>query len=148
MRKGYNLPCNIAEVLNVVGDRWTLLIIRDLLAGKSMFNELRQSLEGISANILSERLRSLKKNHIVTYHLYSEHPPRYEYKLTEAGQQLCHVLNSITLWGRHYLDTAYSNVQHTGCGHGVELVYRCPHCDKSVDDISIKSFQRSETKLS
>jgi DNA-binding HxlR family transcriptional regulator len=138
MKRGYNLPCNIAQVLNLIGDRWTMLIIRDLLEGKTTFNELKQSLDGISANILSERLRSLEKDHLITCHLYSEHPPRYEYKLSEAGQQLSHVMNAITSWGQHYLDKPYTKIKHNECEHEVVPTYYCSHCDKIIDDLSIE----------
>jgi DNA-binding HxlR family transcriptional regulator len=145
MRKTYQLPCNIAQVLNIIGDRWTLLIIRDLLNGKTMFNELRHSLEGISANILSERLRSLEAEGIVAYHLYSSHPPRYEYRLTDKGLELSHVLNAIALWGYRNLETNYSVVKHSACGHEVELSYYCPHCESNVTDIEVEMINQDES---
>lgn len=113
-----------------------MLIIRDLLEGKSMFNELKQSLGGISANILSERLRSLESDQIITCRLYSEHPPRYEYKLTEAGQQLCHVLNAMTVWGHRHLNKSYTKLTHSACDHEVQFAYYCSHCEKLAEELS------------
>lgn len=141
MKKLYQLPCNIAQALNIIGDRWTLLIIRELLMGRTMFNEMKQSLEGISANILSERLRALEQEGIVTCSLYSNHPPRYEYKLTEAGTELSQVLDAIAIWGHRNLDKKYSVIKHAACGREIELAYYCPHCDSNVTDLEYRSVE-------
>ena len=103
MKKTYELPCNIAQSLNVIGDRWTLLIIHDILVGRRNFNELKKSLTGISSNLLSERLKYLEENGLIKSELYSEHPPRYHYTLTESGESLEHVFNALVLWGRNNL---------------------------------------------
>src|SRR4051794_28889871 len=97
--KSYGLDCPIARTLDVVGDRWTLLIIRDLLRGTTKYQDLLESLEGISTNLLAERLAKLVEENIVTKTLYSDKPPRAEYHLTEQGKQLAAVIDSLFEWG-------------------------------------------------
>lgn len=97
--KSYGLDCPIARTLDVVGDRWTLLIIRDLLRGTHKYQDLLESLEGISTNLLAERLSRLVDEGIVTRTLYSERPPRAEYHLTEQGEQLASVVDALFNWG-------------------------------------------------
>jgi DNA-binding HxlR family transcriptional regulator len=97
--KSYGLDCPIARTLDVVGDRWTLLIIRDLLRGTTRYQDLLESLEGISTNLLAERLTKLVEENIVSKTLYSDKPPRAEYHLTEQGKQLAAVVDSLFEWG-------------------------------------------------
>jgi DNA-binding HxlR family transcriptional regulator len=97
--KSYGLDCPIARTLDAIGDRWTLLIIRDLLRGIHKYQDLLESLEGISTNLLAERLARLVEEGIVTRTLYSDKPPRAEYHLTEQGQQLAAVVDSLFEWG-------------------------------------------------
>jgi DNA-binding HxlR family transcriptional regulator len=97
--KSYGLDCPIAKTLDVVGDRWTLLIIRDLLRGTHKYQDLLESLEGISTNLLAERLARLVDEGIVTRTLYSARPPRAEYHLTEQGEQLASVVDALFNWG-------------------------------------------------
>lgn len=92
--------CPIACTLDLIGDRWTLLIIRDLFHQKHRFSEFLASGEGIKTNILSERLRRLEGAGLVNRTRYQEHPPRYEYHLTEAGRSLSPVLKTMYSWGR------------------------------------------------
>jgi DNA-binding HxlR family transcriptional regulator len=97
--KSYGLDCPIAKSLDVIGDRWTLLIIRDLLRGTTKYQDLLESLEGISTNLLAERLSRLVEENIVSKTLYNEKPPRAEYHLTEQGKQLAAVVDSLFEWG-------------------------------------------------
>jgi len=83
-----------------MGDRWTLLIVRDLFFGKRRFSEFLLSGEGIKTNILSERLKRLERAGLVKRSRYQEHPPRYEYYLTQAGRDLSSVLKAMVAWGR------------------------------------------------
>ncbi len=95
--------CPVARTLNVLGDRWTLLIVRDILAfRRHRFTELLESLPGISPNLLSQRLKQLEDAGIVRRELYSEHPPRMEYRLTEKGKALGPVLSAMRDWGDRY----------------------------------------------
>ncbi|BCJ85232.1 winged helix-turn-helix transcriptional regulator [Effusibacillus dendaii] len=141
MSKQYNLPCNIARTLEIVGDRWTLLIVRDLLFGVRKFSDLKKSLDGISPNILSERLQELEQQGLVTSSLYSAHPPRYQYELTAKGSDLRHVLNALAIWGNRHLTPKYKKLVHDTCGHEVKSAYYCPDCDEYVKNISYQDNQ-------
>ncbi len=94
--------CPIARSLDVCGDRWTLLVIRDLRRGHSKFADLLVSLRGISPTVLSERLQSLEREGVVERRFYSEHPPRAEYVLTDKGNALAPVLQAMFVWGTEY----------------------------------------------
>jgi len=87
----------------VLGDKWTLLVVRDLLLGKSTYSELNRSPEGIPTNILAERLRRLERAGIVHKTLYQERPPRYAYHLTDRGRDLGPVLRAMVKWGNRHI---------------------------------------------
>ncbi len=90
--------CPISSWLDVFGDRWTLVIVRDLLAGKRRYGEFQASPEGIPSNILADRLRKLMAAGAVSRRLYSKHPPRYDYRLTRRGRELLPVLQAMARW--------------------------------------------------
>lgn len=95
--------CPIAGTLDVIGDRWTILVLRDLLMGRaSKFTELLESLQGISPNLLARRLKRLEEQGIVDRFFYSDHPPRAEYRLTQKGEHLAPVIGAIAEWGVKY----------------------------------------------
>lgn len=92
--------CPVARGLDIVGDSWTFLILRDLLLdGALKFQDLHASLAGISPNTLSARLKKLEENGLVERRLYAEHPPRAEYVLTAKGRELRPVLKALREWG-------------------------------------------------
>jgi DNA-binding HxlR family transcriptional regulator len=91
--------CPVACSLDVLGDRWTLLVIRDLFAGKSRFGEFMTSPERIPTNILAERLKRLERAGLIATTPYSEHPVRVDYRLTERGRALAPVVDAIAVWG-------------------------------------------------
>ena len=93
-------PCPVACALDIVGDRWTLLVVRDLRGGKRRYGDLLRSAESIPTNILAERLKRLERAGLVRRIQYSEHPPRAEYELTAAGQGLGETLDAMGRWGR------------------------------------------------
>ena len=93
-------PCPVACALDVVGDRWTLLVVRDLRGGKRRYGDLLRSAESIPTNILAERLKRLERAGLVRRVQYSEHPPPAEYELTAAGQGLGETLDALGRWGR------------------------------------------------
>ena len=107
MSQSLRSPCPIACSLDLIGDRWTLLIIRDMMFfGKQRFEEFLDSPEGISTNILSNRLKSLEEMDLVEKHPYSNHSRRMSYKLTERGKSLRPVLEAMIAWGlKHISDT-------------------------------------------
>jgi len=137
MKNLYNLPCNIAQTLNIIGDKWTLLILRQLMLGHVTYRQIQENLEGIPSNLLSERLKSLENDELITLSLYQDHPPRYRYALTKSGEDLSDVFNSIILWGEKNLQKCNRQLIHTDCGHGVEIKYYCPTCGKLVDKSNI-----------
>jgi DNA-binding HxlR family transcriptional regulator len=95
--------CPVACTLDLLGDRWTLLIIRDLLTGKSRYGEFLESAEGITTNILAERLKRLESAGIIASATYQENPPRYAYSLTRKGDELKSVLGAVAQWGMRHV---------------------------------------------
>ncbi|KRG14834.1 HxlR family transcriptional regulator [Virgibacillus soli] len=144
MRIKYNLPCNIAQTLNIIGDRWTLLIIHEILTGNTTFNEMKKSLDGISANLLSERLKYLEKEGLVQSTLYSDHPPRYKYTLTESGEDLEHVFHSLILWGSQHLEKCYKRLVHAPTGDEVGITYYSKKTGEIVYDLDTISIEEGQ----
>ena len=91
--------CPVACSLELIGDRWTLLIVRDLFLGKSRFGDFSSSPEHIPTNVLAERLKRLESAGLIEATPYSEHPPRLEYHLTPRGRELRPVLDALAMWG-------------------------------------------------
>jgi DNA-binding HxlR family transcriptional regulator len=103
MSSSYNLKCPIARTLDIIGERWTILILRDLFRdGPRKFQDLEQSLAGASATTLSARLKRLEDHEIVTRRFYTEHPPRAEYVLTDKGRTLGPLMKILLEWGSKY----------------------------------------------
>ncbi len=102
--RAYGLKdCPVAKTLDLIGERWTLLILRDLfLQGPRRFQDLQESLEGVAPNTLSARLKHLEASGLVARHTYSEHPPRLEYRLTPEGKTLGPVLKALREWGERH----------------------------------------------
>lgn len=99
-RRGYNHPCLIAQALDVLGDRWTLLILRDLMGGLHRYNDILENCGGMSPNVLSDRLKRLEQDGLIERKYYRELPPRVEYSLTEAGWGVRPILLALLEWGR------------------------------------------------
>lgn len=101
--KSKPLPaCPVETTLRLIGNKWKVLIIRDLLGGTKRFNELMRSLTGISQKVLTSNLRDMESAGLVLRTVYPEVPPRVEYALTETGMSLQPVLDSMTAWGNAY----------------------------------------------
>ncbi len=98
-----NLGCPVARTAELIGNKWTPLIIRDLVKGEKRFSELERSLHGISPKTLSERLKKLEDAHVVNRKCYAEVPPRVEYTLTEKGVALLPVIDSMRAYGVAWL---------------------------------------------
>jgi DNA-binding HxlR family transcriptional regulator len=100
-------PCPVANILDILGDKWTLLVVRDLLMGKSTYSEFQKSPEKIPTNILAERLKRLEKYGVIERAPYQEHPVRYAYSLTAKGLDLGPVLHSMVRWGNKHIPGTY-----------------------------------------
>jgi DNA-binding HxlR family transcriptional regulator len=99
----YDMRCPIARTLDIVGERWTILILRDLAVdGPRKFQDFERSLTGISPNTLSARLKRLEDAEIVERRFYEQHPPRAEYVLTKKGEELRPVLRALLEWGQRH----------------------------------------------
>ncbi len=97
-------PCPVACSLDILGDKWTLLVVRDLVMGKKTYSEFAQSPESIPTNILAERLKRLEAYGIIRKQQYQDNPVRYEYLLTDKGAGLRPVLLAMVKWGNEYID--------------------------------------------
>jgi DNA-binding HxlR family transcriptional regulator len=95
--------CPIANTLDLVGDKWSLLVVRDLLHGKKTYGELLDSAEGIPTNILADRLRRLEDAGLITSSPYQARPVRYAYSLTEKGSELGEILLALVQWGKRHI---------------------------------------------
>jgi len=141
----YGQSCPVAKSLDLVGDRWTLLLVRDLLAGPQRFQDLQRGLDGIAPNILSDRLKLMEEHALVTRRLYSDHPPRAEYTLTERGRELGVVVGALATWGARHVHRA-SALVHDACGHPVEMKYFCRRCARRVRGATVRMARRTTRK--
>lgn len=141
MPKAYGQACPVAQSLEFLGERWTLLLVRDLLQAPRRFQDLSASMTGLAPAVLSHRLKLLEEHGIVSRHLYSQHPPRAEYTLTERGRELRTVVRALGIWGARHLRTA-STFVHETCGTDVEIAYYCPTCDDTVTSDQVRRQRR------
>jgi DNA-binding HxlR family transcriptional regulator len=124
-------PCSIAAALDVVGERWSLLAIREIGYGVHRFARIA-GYTGVSRDILADRLRKLEAAGIIERRQYSEHPPRHEYHLTEAGRELFPVTLALRQWGDKWaVDTPALTHRHA-CGQPVQVDLICHHCGQPV----------------
>lgn len=94
--------CPVATTVELIGSKWKLLIIRDVLTGPKRFGELRKSLEGISQKVLTDSLREMENDGLLTRTVFAEVPPRVEYALSELGETIRPILNAMESWGSEY----------------------------------------------
>jgi DNA-binding HxlR family transcriptional regulator len=127
------MNCSVAQCLEVVGEWWSMLIVRDLFLGITRFEDFHQRL-GISRNILNQRLEHLIERGVVDRVPYSEHPVRYDYQLTEKGKDLWPVLTAMRQWGDHWEapEGAPLELVHAGCDHVAQVVGACSVCGEPV----------------
>lgn len=116
-RKSYNHPCTIARTLDVLGDRWTLLILRDLMAGLYRYSDILENCGGMSPNVLSDRLKRLEADGLIERTYFRELPPRVEYRLTEKGWAVRPILLSLIEWGNRYLSPFPTDAVGTEISH-------------------------------
>jgi len=94
--------CPVETTLQLIGDKWKILIIRDLLDGTKRFNELKKSLTGITQKVLTSKLRDMEDSGLLTRKIYPEVPPKVEYSLTNLGSSLFPILETLAIWGDEY----------------------------------------------
>ena len=127
--------CSIARSLEVIGERWTLLIVRNLFLGLRRFDELQENL-GIARNVLAARLDKLVETGVVETRPYSERPLRHEYVLTEKGRDLFPVLVSLMQWGDRHAPAPGGPpmlMLHRGCGGDLDSHRSCTRCGKRLE---------------
>jgi DNA-binding HxlR family transcriptional regulator len=124
-----NQLCSIARTLEVIGDRWTLLVIRDAFLGLRRFEDFQKSL-GVARNVLTDRLNRLVEEGILRRQLYQERPERYEYRLTRKGVELWPAMMTMMKWGDRYLypDEHPRLVLHKDCGGEIDARLHCSKC--------------------
>ena len=128
------MQCSLARGLELIGDWWSPLIVRDLFLGVTRFDELVEDL-GISRNLLALRLRSLAANGIVERKAYRQRPTRYEYRLTAAGRDLVPAILALTAWGDRWAQPKEGSpilFVHKTCGHRFQPRVTCSACGEAV----------------
>ncbi|MDA0270774.1 MAG: helix-turn-helix domain-containing protein [Chloroflexi bacterium] len=129
-----DLHCSVARALDIVGERWTLLVLRDAFQGKRRFEEFSQSLP-IARNVLASRLKTLVEHGILERRQYEERPPRFEYRLTDKGRDLYPVIVALVQWGDRYLAGEAGpplDIFHRDCGGHVGVDAVCRGCGEVI----------------
>jgi DNA-binding HxlR family transcriptional regulator len=135
-----DMHCSVAQCLEAVGEWWSMLIVRDAFLGVTRFDEFQQRL-GISRNILNQRLAHLIRHGVLTKAAYSEHPPRYEYRLTAKGRDLWPVLTAMRQWGDAHAAPGGPPLQavHKSCGKIVDAVLTCSGCGERLTSRDVRA---------
>jgi DNA-binding HxlR family transcriptional regulator len=140
-----NHPCSIARTLDVAGEWWTPLILRDVAYGVRRFGEIQEDL-GISANVLADRLDGLLAEGVIERRVYQQRPERHEYHLTEKGAELIPLLLALMQWGDRWAWPGARGpvrVTHAECGHEVQVEVRCEHCAREVAVAELRAKARA-----
>ena len=133
--------CSVARTLSVIGERWTLLVLREAFLRTRRFDDF-QRLTGAPRPILADRLRTLVEQGILERRPYGSHPDRFEYRLTEKGLDLYPVIVSLMEWGDRWMPDelgAPVTLEHRGCGHEITPVLTCPGCGDRVGARDIRA---------
>ena len=128
------MECSVARALDVIGDRWSLLILRDAFYGVRRFDDFQEDL-GVARNILTDRLQKMVAHGVLDRVRYEDKPPRFEYRLTDKGRDLLPVVLTMMHWGDKWAqenDSAPVTLTHTTCGHQTEPVVVCSHCGEEL----------------
>ena len=132
--------CSIAGTLEIIGDRWTILILRDAFRGVRRFDEIQHDL-GIARNVLTDRLNKLVEAGVLEKRMYQDRPARYEYRLTPKGVDLSPALVALMRWGDKHLagDEVPTVLVHDACGTPIDQTFICWDCDTTVAPPQIRS---------
>ena len=142
-RKSFaDMNCSVAQCLEIVGEWWTLLILRDAFLGYSRFDEFESRL-GIARNVLTQRLDGLVDAGVLQRAPYQERPVRYDYLLTEKGRDLWHVVTAMRQWGDRWAAPGGAPVElvHEACGEIVNAVPSCSHCGEELTTRNVKAVR-------
>ncbi len=136
---GYDIDCSVARTLEHIGERWTFMVLRDAFYGVRRFDDFQESL-GIARNILTKRLTKLVDAGIMRKERYQEHPPRYEYRLTEKGRDLVPILTSLLAWGDKWETGNELPVRliHTTCGSVMRTQAVCSECGGEINVFTLR----------
>lgn len=130
-------PCTIAAALSVLGEKWALLVVRELALNVHRFDQIARN-TGAPRDILTSRLRRLEAEGVLEKRQYQEHPPRWEYVLTEAGDELRPILLSLSQWGERWTTQPAGTRWVHSCGHEVDLVHTCAACGGEVTGLDLR----------
>lgn len=131
--------CSVARTLDVVGDKWTLLVLRDAFYGVRRFEDFTRDL-GVARNVLTDRLTRLVRTGVLDRRQYQQHPPRFEYRLTAKGRDLFPVVVSLMHWGDTWAgadDDAPLDLVHRDCGHRTHAVAVCARCGDELTPFNV-----------
>jgi DNA-binding HxlR family transcriptional regulator len=134
-----DMACSIARTLDVIGEPWSPLILRDIYVGIDRFDQIQADL-GISRKVLTERLKWLVESGVLERREYSARPPRYRYGLTTKGAELCDLLLVMVRWGDRWTDDGAGPpvlYRHRACGQIGHVDLRCTHCDRPMHALDI-----------
>jgi DNA-binding HxlR family transcriptional regulator len=140
-RKSFaDMHCSVAQCLEVVGEWWSMLIVRDVFLGVTRFDDFQERL-GISRNILNQRLTHLVESGVLEKVRYSDHPPRHDYRLTDKGRDLWPVLTALRQWGDRYAapEGPPLEVTHKACGHVADAVMVCSACGERLEARNVRA---------
>lgn len=140
-RKSFSgMHCSVAQCLEVIGEWWTMLIVRDAFLGVTRFDDFQKRL-GISRNVLDQRLNRLVETGVLVKVPYNEHPLRFEYRLTDKGRDLWPVLTTMREWGDKYAapDGPPMLVTHKSCGHVSDAIMTCSACGEPIGPRDVRA---------
>lgn len=144
-----NQQCSVAATLEVVGDPWTLLILRDAFLGLKRFEQWRERL-GVARNVLAFRLKTMVEHGVMERQAYCQRPLRYEYLLTAKGHDLYPVLMTLRAWGDRHIYGEGREPQtylHADCGHAVAPHLTCNHCQNTVSSGNVIRARRTQHEV-
>ena len=133
--------CSLARTLGVIGDRWTMLVLREAFLGTRRYDEFQRNLTA-APHIVAARLKKLVEHKVLEKRRYQEHPPRYEYRLTERGHELYPALIALITWSEKWQKSAHGPATirtHKSCNHRLHLVASCAACGEPVTARDVKA---------
>ncbi len=134
-------PCSIARTVDLMGDAWNALVLREILYGAIRFEPIQKNL-GIGRNVLTDRLQRLVREEVLERRKYQEHPERFEYLLTEKGRDFSRILLAMIEWGDRWLDGgrgAPIHLRHRGCGRLTHAEVVCAECGKPLEADDVRA---------